>query len=87
MRIFLSSHNTESFQNQTQRTLFVLIHKMIDKLDQCNIVNKDFADLNILTGNKEDSEQRKEMFYRLQLNEFNFISKKYTDFLIDLMIF
>jgi brefeldin A-inhibited guanine nucleotide-exchange protein len=85
LRIFLSSHNTESFQNQTQRTLFVLIHKMIDKLAQCNIVNKDFGDFNILAGNKEDSEQRKEMFYRLQLNEFNFISKKYTDFLIDLI--
>ena len=86
LRIFLSSHNTESFQTQTQRTLFVLIHKMIDKITQCNIVNKDLGDLNLfIVNNKEDTEQRKEMFYRLQLNEFNFISKKYTDFLIDLI--
>ena len=85
LRIFLSSHNTESFQNQTQRTLFVLIHKMIDKISKCNIMSKDFGDLNIISGNKEDSEKRKEILYRLQLNEFNFISKKYTDFLIDLI--
>ena len=86
LRIFLSSHNTEIFQNQTQRTLFVLIHKMIDKITKCNIINKDFGDINLFLGNKEDSEKvKKEMFYKLQLNEFNFISKKYTDFLIDLI--
>ena len=86
LRIFLSSHNTEIFQNQAQRTLFVLIHKMIDKITQCNIINKDFGDLNFsLMTHKDDTEQRKEMYYKLQLNEFYFISKKYTDFLIDLI--
>ena len=40
LRIFLSSHNTETFQNQTQRTLFFLIHKIIDRINKCNIVNK-----------------------------------------------
>ena len=86
LRIFLSSHNTELFQSQTQRILFVLIHKMIDKITKCNIINKDYGDFNILLGNnKEDNEQKKEMFYKIQLNEFKFISKKYTDFLIDLI--
>ena len=86
LRIFLSSHNKEIFQNQTQRILFVLIHKMIDKITKCNIVNKDYGVLNIIPGNlKGDMEQRKEIFYRIQLNEFNFISKKYTDFLLDLI--
>ena len=86
LRIFLSSHNTEIFQNQTQKILFVLINKIIDKITKCTIVNKDYGDINILQGNyKENAEQRKEMFYKLQLNEFNFISKKYTDFLLDLI--
>ena len=59
---------------------------MIDKLSKCNIINKDFGDINPIFGNtKEDAEHKKEMFYKLQLNEFNFISKKYTDFLIDLI--
>ena len=86
LRIFLSSHNTEIFQNQTQRTLFVLIHKMIDKITQCNIINKDYGNFNAeIVNYKDDDEQRKEKFYKLQLNEFYFISKKFTDFLIDLI--
>ena len=88
LRIFLSSHNTEAFQNQTQRTLFVLIHKMIDKITQCHIVDKNYGDLNFLNSTinyKDENEKKKELFYKLQLNEFNFISKKYIDFLIDLI--
>ena len=87
LRIFLSSHNTEAFQNQTQRTLFVLIHKMIDKITQCNIVDKNYGDINMLNNltYKEEAENKKEILYKLQLNEFNFISKKYMDFLIDLI--
>ena len=89
LRIFLSSQNTEVFQNQTQRTLFVLIHKIIEKITKCNIVNKDYGEISLINYNaptqKDDPEQKKEMLYKLQLNEFNFISKKYTDFLIDLI--
>ena len=40
LRIFLSSHNAELFQSQTQKVLFGLIHKMIDKISLCNIINK-----------------------------------------------
>ena len=45
LRIFLSSHNTEAFQTQTQKTLFVLTHKMIDQLTVCNIVDKNYGEL------------------------------------------
>ena len=88
LRIFLSSNNSEAFYTQTQRTLFVLIHKMIDKITQCNIVDKNCGDLSLLNTNinhKEENEKKKEIIYKLQLNEFNFISKKYIDFLIDLI--
>ena len=87
LRIFLSSHNTEPFQNQTQRTLFFLIHKIIDRINKCNIVNKVYEIPIVFNTphNKEDNEFKKEMLYKLQLNEFNFISKKFTDFLIDLI--
>ena len=87
LRIFLSSHNTETFQNQTQRTLFFLIHKIIDRINKCNIVNKVYEIPIVFNAphHKEDNEFKKEMLYKLQLNEFNFISKKFTDFLIDLI--
>ena len=86
LRIYLSSHNTELFQNQTQKILFNLIHKMIDKLSENNIINKwngyKCSQINL---NLKDDSLKKEMYHKLQLNEFNFITKKYTDFLIDLI--
>ena len=88
LRIFLSSHNTEAFQTQTQKTLFVLTHKMIDQLTVCNIVDKNYGEISSLNTNvthKEENEKKKELFYKLLLNEFNFISKKFIDFLIDLI--
>ena len=90
LRIFLSSHNAEAFQNQTLKSIFSLIHKIIGKITKCNIVTKNFdsVETNINSNNQiqeEDIEQKKEILYKLQLNEFNFISKKYTDFLLDLI--
>ena len=88
LRIFLSSHNTETLQDQTKTRLFVLIDKMINKLTLCNIVNKDIGIINSmhsLQGHKGDLERQKMMLYKLQLNEFNFITHKYTEFLLDLI--
>ena len=45
LRIFLSTNNTEAFQNQTKRTLFVLINKIIEKITPCNIVDKNYGNL------------------------------------------
>ena len=88
LRIYLSTNNTEAFQNQTKRTLFVLINKIIEKITPCNIVDKNYENLKLLNTNmnhKEENEKKKEKFNKLQLNEFNFISKKFIDFLIDLI--
>ena len=88
LRIFLSSHNTENLQDQTKTRLFILINKMIKKLTLCNIINKDIGELNYinsLQNSKGDIERQKALLYKLQLNEFNFITKKYTDFLLDLI--
>lgn len=66
LRIFLSSQNTEVFQNQTQRTLFVLIHKIIEKITKCNIVNKDYGEISLINYNaptqKDDPEQKKKCY-------------------------
>ena len=86
LRIYLSSHNTDLFQNQTQKILFNLIHKMIDKLSENNIINKSNGyKFNQINSNLKDDSLKKEKYQKLQLNEFNFITKKYTDFLIDLI--
>ncbi len=88
LRIFLSSHNTENLQDQTKTRLFILIDKMISKLTLCNIIDKDVGDLHSfhnIQSHKGDLERQKALLYKLQLNEFNFITKKYTDFLLDLI--
>ena len=88
LRIFLSSHNTENLQDQTKTRLFILIDKMISKLTLCNIIDKDIGELNSfhnIQSHKGDLERQKALLYKLQLNEFNFITKKYTDFLLDLI--
>ena len=88
LRIFLSSHNTENLQDQTKTRLFILIDKMIKKLTLCNIINKDIGEINSIhniQNHKGDLERQKALLYKLQLNEFNFITKKYTDFLLDLI--
>ena len=92
LRIYLSSSSSsqgrELLVTQTQKTLFTIIHKMIERIKPCNIVDKYYGDSNTLLNNKKgnnDLEQKKDIFYRLQLNDFNFISKKYTDFMLDLI--
>ena len=87
LRIYLSMSNVEIFQNQTQKNLSSLISKMIDQMNECNIANKSC----ICSMNEESIDQnteidkKKKLLYQLQLNEFNFISNKYIDYLIDLI--
>ena len=88
LRIFLSSHNTENLQAQTKTRLFILIDKMVKRLTLCNIIDKNVDEINSIQNiqiHKGDLETQKAILYKLQLNEFNFITKKYTDFLIDLI--
>ena len=86
LRIYLSMSNVEMFQNQTQKTLSSLINKMISQMKECNITNKECifsSDINIDQNTEID--KKKKLLYKLQLNEFNFISNKYLDYLIDLI--
>ena len=88
LRIFLSSHNTENLQSQTKTRLFILIDKMVKRLTLCNIIDKNVDEIDSIQNiqiHKGDLETQKAILYKLQLNEFNFITKKYTDFLIDLI--
>jgi len=88
LRIFLSSHNTENLQSQTKTRLFILIDKMVKRLTLCNIMDKNVDEIDSIQNiqiHKGDLEAQKAILYKLQLNEFNFITKKYTDFLIDLI--
>ena len=88
LRIFLSSHNTENLQSQTKTRLFILIDKMVKRLTLCNIMDKNVDEIDSIQNiqiHKGDLETQKAILYKLQLNEFNFITKKYTDFLIDLI--
>ena len=88
LRIFLSSHNTENLQSQTKTRLFILIDKMVKRLTLCNIMDKNVDEIDSIQNiqiHKGDLETQKAILYKLQLNEFNFIMKKYTDFLIDLI--
>ena len=88
LRIFLSSHNTENLQAQTKTRLFILIDKMVKRLVLCNIIDKSVDEVDSIHNiqiHKGDLETQKAILYKLQLNEFNFITKKYTDFLIDLI--
>jgi len=87
LRIYLSMSNVEIFQNQAQKTLSVIISKMIGQMKECNISNKN----SICNFNETNFEQnaeldkKKKLLYKLQQNEFNFIVNKYLDYLIDLI--
>ena len=87
LRIYLSMSNVEMFQNQAQRTLSSLISKMIDQMNECNITNKacicSLNEINIEQNTEID--KKKKLLNQLQLNEFNYISNKYIDYLIDLI--
>ena len=90
LRIYLSMYNIDMFQSASQKSLSVIIQKMISPIKECNISNKTWTgyneDFNIET-NKQNIEidKKKKYLYKLQLNEFNFISGKYLDFLVDLI--
>ena len=87
LRIYLSMANVEMFQSQTQKTLSALISRMIEQMKECNITNKScICSINeeIIDQNTE-IDKKKKLLYKLQLNEFNFISNKYLDYLIDLI--
>ena len=87
LRIYLSMSNIEMFQNITHKTLSIIISKMIRQMTECNIANKTsiltFNELNIDQNTEID--KKKKLLYKLQNNEFNFISNKYLDYLIDLI--
>jgi len=87
LRIYLSMSNIEIYQNITQKTLSVIISKMIKQMSECNIANKTsvitFNEFNIDQNTEID--KKKKLLYKLQNNEFNFISNKYLDYLIDLI--
>ena len=87
LRIYLSMSNVEMFQSQTQKTLSGLITTMITQMKECNITNKTclgvINDINM--DQNAEMDKKKKIFYKLQLNEFNFISNKYLNFLIDLI--
>ena len=87
LRIYLSTSQIEQFQVQTRKTLSSLISKMIEKITACNITNKSSENLlnQINIDENTDIESKKKLFYQIQLNEFNYISSKYMDFLIDLI--
>ena len=42
LRIYLSMYNIELFQSQAQKTLSVIISKMISEMKECNISNKTY---------------------------------------------
>jgi hypothetical protein len=75
LRIYLSMSNVEIFQNQTQKTLSVIISKMIGQMKECNISNKNsicnFNETNI--EQTAEFDKKKKLLYKLQQNEFNFI--------------
>ena len=87
LRIYLSMFNVEMFQNQAQKTLSSLISKMINQMNECNITNKacicSLNEINI--DQNAEIDKKKKLLYQLQSNEFNFISNKYLDYLIDLI--
>ena len=87
LRIYLSMSNVEMFQSHTQKTLSVLISRMIEQMKECNITNKScLSNVNeINIDQNTEIDKKKKLLYKLQLNEFNYISNKYLDFLIDLI--
>ena len=87
LRIYLSMSNVEMFQSHTQKTLSVLISRMIEQMKECNITNKScLSNVNeINIDQNTEIDKKKKLLYKLQLNEFNYISNKYLDYLIDLI--
>ena len=90
LRIYLSMYNIDMTQSQSQKTLSVIIQKMISQMKECNISNKTWTGYNDYINkesNKQNNEidKKKKFMHKLQLNEFNFVCGKYVDFLIDII--
>ena len=91
LRIYLSMYNIDMYnvQTQSQKSLSTIIQKMVSQMKECSISNKTYLgyDENNNEINKTNNEidKKKKFLNKLQLNEFNFISGKYLDFLIDLI--
>ena len=86
LRIYLSMYNIELFQSQAQKTLSVIITKMISEMKECNITNKTYIGYDEINMEQNiEVDKKKKYLYKLQNNEFNYISNKYLDFLIDLI--
>ena len=90
LRIYLSMYNIDMFQSASQKSLSVIIQKMVSQMKECNISNKIWNGYNEDFNseiNKQNNEidKKKKYLYKLQLNEFNFVSGKYLDFLLDLI--
>ena len=90
LRIYLSMYNIDMFQSASQKSLSVIIQKMVSQMKECNISNKIWSGYNEDFNseiNKQNNEidKKKKYLYKLQLNEFNFVSGKYLDFLLDLI--
>ena len=83
-------YNIDMFQSQSQKSLSVIIQKMTSQLKECNISNKIWTGYNEEISSESSKQnieidKKKKYLYKLQLNEFNFVSGKYLDFLIDLI--
>ena len=86
LRIYLSMYNIELFQSQAQKTLSVIISKMISEMKECNISNKTYIGYDEINMEQNiEIDKKKKFLYKLQKNEFNYISNKYLDFLLDLI--
>ena len=90
LRIYLSMYNIDIYQSQSQKSLSVIIQKMVSQMKECNITNKTWVGYNeeIFSESSRqiiEVDKKKKYLYKLQLNEFNFIIGKYLDFLIDLI--
>ena len=89
LRIYLSMYNIDMYnaQSQSQKSLSIIIQKMVSQMKECNISNKIYPGYtdNINSEINNEIDKKKKFLYKLQLNEFSFICGKYLDFLIDLI--
>ena len=89
LRIYLSMYNIDMYnaQSQSQKSLSIIIQKMVSQMKECNISNKIYPGYidNINSEINNEIDKKKKFLYKLQLNEFSSICGKYLDFLIDLI--
>ena len=85
LRIYLISHLSEQLSNQNKKPLQSLINKILEQISVCNITNKNYYNNSsnkiIPDLNADDHNE----LYKYATHDYCFVSKKYTDFLIDLI--